>query len=89
MSPDVAAWILAAILVLSVGALIWFLLKSVRTHNASYRETLDLNRRAIEASEAAIKVTVEANATMRELITEMRASRQAPQPPTTTEKTSN
>jgi hypothetical protein len=72
---------IAALVFISFGLLGWIALRSARDQAARHREGVALYRRAIEASEAGQRLQSEANSLMRELITELRAARQTPEPP--------
>jgi|HubBroStandDraft_6_1064221.scaffolds.fasta_scaffold125816_1 hypothetical protein len=89
MSADVAAWILAAVMVLSVGLLLRFALRSARAHEARHQEAMALYRRGLDLSQTGQELQTESNSLMRELIAELRASRQAPGTPPASEKLSN
>jgi hypothetical protein len=89
MSADVAAWLLAAIMVMSVGLLSWAAWKSARSHETRHREAMTVYGRSIELSQTGQQLQAESNSLMRELISELRAGRQAPGPPPNSPADSN
>jgi hypothetical protein len=100
---DYAPWIFVALALLAVGILGWGAIRYLRAEEARRQEALARYQRAIDASEVTHRLqldaieltktghqlTAESSSIMRELITELRAGRQAPGAPRTGSSDSN